>query len=78
MLQDKNWHTGSNLPIDLTKIKEIVVDYVSRGAKIYIGSDSFITQGKFVLHQPSVFTVLTWEEDTSFSKNLKNLGIFFN
>lgn len=46
MLQDKNWHTGSNLPIDLTKIKEIVVDYVNRGAKIYIGSDSFITQGK--------------------------------
>lgn len=46
MLQDKNWYTGSNNPINLNDITEIIVDYVNRGAKIYIGSDSFITQGK--------------------------------
>ena len=46
MLQDKNWHTGSNRQIKFDEIKNIVLEYIDRGAKIYIGSDSFITQGK--------------------------------
>jgi len=46
MLEDKNWHTGSSHSINFEKIKEIVLDYVERGARIYIGSDSFITQDK--------------------------------
>ncbi len=60
MLQDKNWHTGSGRTINFDKIKDIVLNYVERGAKIYIGSDSFITQGKvcfastICLHGPSL------------------------
>lgn len=60
MLQDKNWHTGSNLPIKFSNIKEIISDYVVRGAKIYIGSDSFISQKRvcfastICLHGPSI------------------------
>lgn len=46
MLEDKNWHTGSNKKINFNNIKKIVNSYVERGAKVYIGSDSFITQGK--------------------------------
>ena len=60
MLQDKNWHTGSNRQIKFDEIKNIVLDYLERGARIYIGSDSFITQGKvcfastICLHGPSL------------------------
>lgn len=60
MLQDKNWHTGSNSRIKFEEIKDIVLEYVDRGAKVYIGSDSFITQGKvcfastICLHGPSL------------------------
>jgi len=60
MLQDKNWHTGSNRQIKFNEIKKIVLDYIARGARIYIGSDSFITQGKvcfastICLHGPSL------------------------
>ena len=60
MLQDKNWHTGSNRQIKFEEIKDIILEYVDRGAKIYIGSDSFITQGKvcfastICLHGPSL------------------------
>ena len=60
MLQDKNWHTGSNCQIKFDDIKDIILEYVDRGARIYIGSDSFITQGKvcfastICLHGPSL------------------------
>ena len=60
MLQDKNWHTGSNRQIKFEEIKKIILDYINRGARIYIGSDSFITQGKvcfastICLHGPSL------------------------
>jgi predicted RNase H-related nuclease YkuK (DUF458 family) len=46
MLEDKNWHTGSNLATNLTEIKNIISDYISKGSKIYIGSDSFISKGE--------------------------------
>ena len=46
MLENKKWHTGSNKSIDFSQIKKIINSYVEQGAKIYIGSDSFITQGK--------------------------------
>tara|TARA_R100000030_G_C3242834_1_gene121025 strand:+ start:363 stop:842 length:480 start_codon:yes stop_codon:yes gene_type:complete len=60
MLQDKNWHTGSNRQIKFDEIKKIILEYVDKGARIYIGSDSFITQGKvcfastICLHGPSL------------------------
>lgn len=60
MLQDKNWHTGSNRSIKFEEIKKIILDYIDRGARIYIGSDSFISQGKvcfastICLHGPSL------------------------
>ena len=60
MLQDKNWHTGSNHQIKFDEIKDIILEYIDRGARIYIGSDSFITQGKvcfastICLHGPSL------------------------
>lgn len=60
MLQDKNWHTGSNRQIKFPEIKDIVLEYLDRGARIYIGSDSFTTQDKvcfastICLHGPSL------------------------
>ena len=59
-LKNKNWHTGSNLPIEFSNIKEIISDYVTKGARIYIGSDSFISQKRvcfastICLHGPSI------------------------
>ena len=43
-LKNKNWHTGSKKSIDFSEIRTIVNSYVKQGAKIYVGSDSFITQ----------------------------------
>ena len=59
-MYDKNWHTGSNRQINFHEIKNIILEYLDRGAKIYIGSDSFITQDKvcfastICLHGPSL------------------------
>ena len=79
MLQDKNWHTGSNQPITFEEIKEIVIDYVERGAKVYIGSDSFLTQGKvnfastICLHARSVGGRYFFFRDKLQSKQFINL-----
>ncbi len=45
MLENKRWHTGSNKLISLDEIKTIITELVKDDYKIYIGSDSFITQG---------------------------------
>ena len=57
MLQNKNWHTGSNRQIKFDEIKKIVLDYIDRGARIYIGSDSFISQNKVCF---ALYNMLTW------------------
>ncbi len=46
MVQDKKWTTGSNKNINFDKIVHIINEYVSLGAKIFIGSDSFTSGGK--------------------------------
>ena len=46
MLRDKVWFTGSEESINVDQIRKITLEYISKGAKVYIGSDSFITQGK--------------------------------
>lgn len=60
MFQNKNWYTGSNHKIEFSNIKDIILEYVDRGARIYIGSDSFTSQDKvcfastICLHGPSL------------------------
>lgn len=46
MLRDKTWFTGAEESISVDQIRKITLEYISKGAKVYIGSDSFITQGK--------------------------------
>lgn len=79
MLQDKNWHTGSNKPITFEEIKKIVISYVENGAKVYIGSDSFITQGNvnfastICLHANSLGGRYFFFRDKQKSKHFINL-----
>ena len=42
----KNWSTGSNKKIDFYEILKIIKDHTLKGAKIFIGSDSFIANKK--------------------------------
>tara|TARA_B100000212_G_C27028359_1_gene386241 strand:+ start:57 stop:542 length:486 start_codon:yes stop_codon:yes gene_type:complete len=42
----KDWITGSNNKIDFYKMLKIIKDHTLQGAKVFIGSDSFITQKK--------------------------------
>lgn len=42
----KDWITGSNSKIDFYKMLKIIKDHTLQGAKVFIGSDSFITQKK--------------------------------
>lgn len=39
----KNWTTGSNKNIDFYEILKITKDYIVKGSKVFIGSDSFIS-----------------------------------
>lgn len=41
---EQNWSTGSNKKIDFYEILKIVKDHTVKGAKVFIGSDSFISQ----------------------------------
>tara|TARA_B100001057_G_scaffold499553_1_gene610684 strand:+ start:5055 stop:5540 length:486 start_codon:yes stop_codon:yes gene_type:complete len=43
---DKNWTTGSNNQIDFYEILKIIKDYTIKGYKIFIGTDSFISNNK--------------------------------
>tara|TARA_B100000927_G_scaffold291213_1_gene292396 strand:- start:1037 stop:1522 length:486 start_codon:yes stop_codon:yes gene_type:complete len=43
-LVNKNWTTGLNKPIDFYKILSIIKNHTTQGAKIFIGSDSFISK----------------------------------
>lgn len=42
----KNWVTGSNQKIDFYDLLRLTRQYVQKGAKIFIGSDSFISRDK--------------------------------
>ena len=42
----KNWVTGSNQIIDFYDLLRLTRQYVQKGAKIFIGSDSFISRDK--------------------------------
>ena len=39
---EKSWSTGSNAQIDFYEILRIINQYILRGSKIFIGTDSFI------------------------------------
>ena len=45
-ITQKNWSTGSNEPIDFYDILKIIKEYRTKGSKVFIGSDSFISQKK--------------------------------
>ena len=45
-LIEKNWTTGSNKSIDFYEILNIIKEYTTKGSKIFIGSDSFLTSKK--------------------------------
>lgn len=42
----QNWVTGSNQQIDFYDLLRLIREYVQKGAKIFIGSDSFISKNK--------------------------------
>ena len=42
-LIDKNWLTGSNLKTDFYEILKTIKEHTIKGAKIFIGTDSFIS-----------------------------------
>lgn len=43
---EKKWVTGSNETIDFYELLKLTREYVRNGAKIFIGSDSFISRKK--------------------------------
>ena len=45
-ITEQNWSTGSDSDIDFYEMLKIIKDYVTKGSKVFIGSDSFITQKK--------------------------------
>ena len=45
-LVKKNWTTGSNNKIDFYEILKIIKQYTIKGSKVFIGSDSFISNKK--------------------------------
>ena len=46
MFEEKDWNSGSNIKVDFATIKKIILDNVSKGARLYIGSDSYIARKK--------------------------------
>ena len=42
----QNWVTGSDRQIDFYDLLRLIREYVRKGAKIFIGSDSFISKNK--------------------------------
>jgi predicted RNase H-related nuclease YkuK (DUF458 family) len=42
----KNWTTGSNQQIDFYEILKVMKEHIIRGARVFIGSDSFISSKK--------------------------------
>lgn len=45
-INQKNWTTGSNNKIDFYEMLKIIKNHITKGSKIFIGSDSFISQKK--------------------------------
>lgn len=43
---EQNWTTGSNIKIDFYKILKIIKQHTVKGSKIFIGSDSFVSNKK--------------------------------
>jgi len=45
-ITQKKWITGSGLGIDFYKILQIIKSHILQGSKIFIGTDSFVSNGK--------------------------------
>ncbi len=45
-LVEKNWVTGGNSKIDFYELLKLTRNYVQKGSKIFIGTDSFISRRK--------------------------------
>ena len=43
---EKNWVTGSNKQIDFYELLNLSREYILKGSKVFIGSDSFISKEK--------------------------------
>ena len=46
LIEGKNWTTGSYDTIDFKTMMDIIRSYIDKGSKIFVGSDSFISQNK--------------------------------
>ena len=46
IFEEKNWSSGTHKQVSFFEVKEIIADNISKGAKIYIGTDSFKSKGK--------------------------------
>lgn len=45
-ITQQNWSTGSNIEIDFYEILKILKEHTTKGSKVFIGSDSFISSKK--------------------------------
>ena len=45
-ITQKYWITGSNKVIDFYEVLKIIKNYTLKGSKVFIGSDSFISNKK--------------------------------
>ena len=45
-LTEIEWSTGSDTKIDFYQILQIITDHIQNGSKVFIGSDSFVTNKK--------------------------------
>jgi hypothetical protein len=48
-ITEKQWVTGAGKQIDFYKILNLSRDYIIKGSKVFIGSDSFINKDKINL-----------------------------
>ena len=44
IFEEKNWNSGSHHKISFTDIKKIITENISKGARVYIGTDSFVSK----------------------------------
>ena len=56
MLQNKNWHTGSNRQIKFDEIKKIVLDYIDRGKNLHRFRFLYFSKQSMLC----LYNMLTW------------------
>jgi predicted RNase H-related nuclease YkuK (DUF458 family) len=46
IFEEKNWNSGKQNQISFSEIKEIIRENIAKGAKVYVGTDSFRSKRK--------------------------------